>query len=71
MNLTALNKSITDVENATVMMYPGDHLSIGVEVDGKFHILNVHVQGRVIMVQHEQSQDALLVRPGGTQYVQG
>jgi hypothetical protein len=59
------------ITNATVILKPGDHLSVGIEIDGRWQTISISTRGQVIMVHHEQTQDALLIKPSGNQFVKG
>jgi|AntAceMinimDraft_5_1070358.scaffolds.fasta_scaffold205642_2 hypothetical protein len=61
--------SEVNVPNATVTMDGGEHLSVACNVKGVYQIIHIHVQGHVVMVQHEGSQDAVLFKPSGNQFV--
>lgn len=58
--------------NGTVVMEPGDRLSIAFrDVHGELQMITVGVQGTVAVVEHEQTQDALVIRRNNTQFVRG
>lgn len=56
--------------NGTVEMESGDRLSIAFrDKTGELQVINVHVQGAVCVVTHEQTDDAMVVRRDRTQFV--
>ena len=72
MDIKAWGKEIKGVENATVEMKSGDHLSVAYKDPhtGEFHVFNVSAQHLVFLVTHEQSEATMMIRPSvGVQYV--
>lgn len=69
MEIKALNKVIGGVSNATVTMSPGEFLSIGIKIKDTFQIVNINAQGSVILVEHKQTKDAMLIKPSGNVFV--
>ena len=52
-----------------IVLHNGDHLNIKyVDPNGKAISLTVDTQHLVMLVAHEQSQAAMIIRPGGVQY---
>jgi hypothetical protein len=71
MKIKSLNQVVAG-PNATIEMDSGDRVSIGFKgLDGQFQVVTLAVQGSVMVVTHEQSQDSLVVRTRGAQYVKG
>ena len=67
------NRNALNGTNATVMMESGDHISIAYKNPhtGEFNVFNITAQHLVFMASHEQTQNALLVRPAGCEFVKG
>jgi hypothetical protein len=65
--------NVSGVENATVLMKSGDHLSVGyICPHGKFHSFNISAQHLVFLATHEQSEATMIIRPSvGVQFVEG
>ncbi len=58
--------------NGTVVMEPGDRLSIAFnDFAGGMQVITISAEGAVCVVAHEQTQDALVIRRGGNQYIKG
>ena len=71
MEIKSLDKKITG-PNASVVMDNGDTLAVAFKDEtGHYQVINVVVQGRVAVVSHEQSDDSIVVRRRGTQFVKG
>lgn len=69
MEFKALTKTVK-AENATVVMDSGDHLSIAFkDLMGEYQVINVKIQGRVCLIEHEQTQDAMIARRNQTIFV--
>lgn len=47
----------------------GDTLRVTVNTPGETKIVDLFVQGRVIMIQDQQTQDAMLIKPSGNTFV--
>lgn len=63
---------VVEGTNGTVEMQSGDRLSVAFKgLGGEFQVVTLAVQGAVMVVTHEQTQDALVVRKAGAQYVKG
>lgn len=78
MKVVTTEQVVKDVDRMTIEMKPGDILSIAVPVSGdgkEYHVINVMMQGVIAVVEHEQTGDAMVIRPGGeygrVQYVKG
>ena len=69
MEIKALTK-VVKAENATITMDSGDHLSIAFkDLKGDYQVVNIKIQGKVCLIEHEQTQDALIVRRNQAIYV--
>ena len=64
---------VSGVENATVLMQSGDHLSVGYkDPNGKFHSINISTQHLAVLATHEQSGAAMIIRSSfGAEFIQG
>lgn len=63
---------VDGVENATVLMKSGDHLSVAyIDPRGVVNTINISAQHLIFLATHEQSEATMLVRPSGVQFVPG
>jgi hypothetical protein len=70
MEIKSYDKVISGNANATVTMDKGDTLSIAFkDTSGEYQVINVAIQGCVAVVTHEQSDDTMVVRRRGSQFV--
>lgn len=74
MDIKAWGKEINSVENATVEIKSGDHLSVAYKDPhtGQFNVFNITAQHLVFLVTHEQTEATMMIRPSvGVQFVPG
>lgn len=58
--------------NATVIMESGEHLSVAFKDKvGEYQVVNLMIRDAVMVVTHEQTDNSLVVRRNGDQYVKG
>jgi len=71
MEIKSLNKMI-NAENAVITMESGDRITIAFKDKAReYQVVNIQVQGGIMVVNHEQTDDALVVRRNSAQYVKG
>ena len=59
-----------NVDNVQVEMQSGDQMTIAFkDKTGEMQVIIVSVHGAAMVVEHEQTNDAIVVRRSGTQFV--
>jgi galactokinase len=71
MELGFNGKKVGGVDNATAVMGSGDHLTVAYKnVDGKLRLVTIAVQGSVMVITAEHTQDSLVLRHQGVQFIE-
>lgn len=71
MKVNIWNKMI-EGSNGTIVMESGDHLSIGyADHKNNFQTITIQLRGTTCLIEHEQTQDVVIIRSSKTHYVKG